>query len=98
MIKKLKMTTQDFYNLAVLAAKDRGYENPSITTHTLCDSKGIKHICKLWDAGKRKHISCDLQNNPVSAIQAFKDAIDFENKTYSKMEEGLDIEDGRFYF
>jgi hypothetical protein len=87
----MKMTTEEFYNLAVLAAKERGYENPKITVHTMCDSVGINHICKLWDLVKRKHISSDLQKNPVSAIQNFKDAIDFENKTYSKMEEGLDI-------
>jgi len=66
------MKTIDFYNFAVMAAKERGYSNPNITVHTLCDSNGIKHICKLWDNDKKKHISSTLQNNPVSAIQAFK--------------------------
>jgi hypothetical protein len=85
------MKTIDFYNFAVMAAKERGYSNPNITVHTLCDSNGIKHICKLWDNDKKKHISSTLQNNPVSAIQAFKDAIDFENKTYSKMSEDVEL-------
>lgn len=85
------MTTAEFYNLAVLAAKERGYENPNITVHSLCDANGIKHICKLWDSSKKKHIDSTLQNNPVSAIQAFKDAIDFENKTYSKMSEDVEL-------
>ena len=83
------MSTEEFYNFAVLAAKDRGYDNPRITVHTICDSRGINHICKLWDSGKNKHIDSTLQSNPVSAIQAFKDAIEYENKTYSQISEGV---------
>lgn len=78
------MTTTEFYNFAVIAAKKRGYKNPNITVHTICTSNGIKHICKLWDNVKRKHIDSALQNNPVSALQAFKDAMDSENKTYDQ--------------
>lgn len=47
------MTTIDFYNFAVMAAKKRGYSNPYITVHTICDSNGINHICKLWDNDKK---------------------------------------------
>lgn len=82
------MTTQEFYNLAVMAAKEKGYENPIVTVHTLCDKSGINHICKLWDGNK--YIDSKLQKNPVSAIMAFKDAIDFHLKTYSNLEEGVE--------
>jgi hypothetical protein len=85
------MTTQEFYKFAVLVAKERGYENPDVFVHTLCSSSGIKHVCKLWDSNKKKHIQSELQNNPVSALQSFKDAIDFENKTYSQMSEGIEL-------
>lgn len=78
------MKTTEFYNFAVIAAKKRGYENPNVTVHTICTSNGISHICKLWDNSKKKHISSNLQNNPIAALQAFKDAIDFENKTYDQ--------------
>lgn len=85
------MTTQDFYNFAILAAKERGYETPNVIVHTLCSSNGINHICRLWDNNKKKHIESKLQNNPVSAIQSFKDALDFENKKYSQIEESIEL-------
>ena len=85
------MTTQDFYNFAILAAKERGYETPNVIVHTLCSSNGIKHICSLWDCNKKRHIESGLQNNPVSAIQAFKDALDFQNKKYSQTSEDIEL-------
>ena len=85
------MTTTEFYNFAILAAKERGYTNPDITVHTICTSSGIANICKLWDHEKKKHISSAIQSNPVSAIQAFKDAIEFENKRYSEIQEDVEL-------
>lgn len=85
------MTTKEFYNLAILAAEERGYADTNITVHTICTSSGIANICKLWDYEKKKHISSAIQSNPVSAIQAFKDAIDFENKRYSEIQEGVEL-------
>ncbi len=90
-IKKQNMTTQNFYKFAVLAAQNRGYQNCDIIVHTICDKNGTKHIIKLWHNDKKKYIESTLQTNPVSAIQAFKDALDFENKTYSKISEGVEI-------
>lgn len=85
------MNTTDFYNFAVLAAKERGYEKPNIVTLSGNYQGNIKHSCQLWIYEKRKHIDSGLHENPVSAIQAFKDAIDFENKTYSKMSEDVEL-------
>ncbi len=85
------MNTTDFYNLAIIAAKERGYEKPNVTTISGNYNGKINHICKLWDGIKRKHIDSGLHDNPVAAIIAFKDAIDFENKTYSKIVEDVDL-------
>lgn len=85
------MNTTDFYNFAVLAAKERGFENPNIVTMSGNYQGTIKHSCQLWINEKRKHINSGLHHNPVAAIRAFKDAIDFENKTYSKMSEDVEL-------
>jgi hypothetical protein len=85
------MTTTDFYNFAVLAAKERGFAKPSIVTMSGNFQGTIKHSCQLWIYEKRKHINSGLHDNPISAIQAFKDAIEFEGKTYSKMSEDVEL-------
>jgi hypothetical protein len=85
------MTTTDFYNFAVLAAKERGFEKPNITTISGCYCGTLKHSCQLWIYAKRKHIYSGLHENPVSAIQAFKNAIEFESKTYSNMSEDVEL-------
>ena len=85
------MTTTEFYDLAVLAAKERGFEKPSIVTMSGCYQGTLKHSCQLWIYEKRKHICSGLHENPVSAIRAFKDAIEFESKTYSKMSEDVEL-------
>lgn len=86
------MTTQEFYNLAVMAAKEKGIEKPNISTISGCYNGAIKHSCQVFIAAKRKHIYSGLHNNPVSAILAFKDAIEFEFKEYSTMQEDIEIE------
>lgn len=85
------MTTTQFYNFAIMAAKDRGFEKPSIVTISGCYQGTLKHCCQLWINEKLKHINSGLHANPASAIQAFKDALDFENKTYSKMSEDVEL-------
>ena len=85
------MTTTDFYNFAVLAAKERGFENPNVTTISGVYSGKILHSCQLWNTQKRKHISGGQHDNPVAAIQAFKDALDFDAKTYSKISEDVTL-------
>jgi len=85
------MTTIEFYNFAVIAAKNKGYENPDISVITICNKSGVQHVCKLWDNEKKKHIESKLHKNPVASLQAFKDAIEFENKTYSELSEGLEL-------
>ena len=77
------MNTIEFYKFAVEAAKNRGYEKPSVTTISGCYNGDVKHSCQLWDNEKHKHINSGLHGNPVAAIQAFKDAIEFHNKTYA---------------
>lgn len=69
------MTTQEFYNFAVIAAKNIGYEEPKITTISGCFEGVIKHSCQLYIYKKRKFINSGLYPNPVSALQAFKDAL-----------------------
>ena len=86
------MNTIEFYNFAVQAAKNRDYQNPSITTISGCFDGKINHSCQLWDSTKRKHINSGLHSNPVAAIQAFKDAIEFSNKIYSDHVEMVDVE------
>jgi hypothetical protein len=85
------MTTTDFYNFAVLAAKERGVEKPNIVTMSGCYQGTLKHSCQLWIYEKTKNVYSGLHENPVSAIQAFKDAIEFESKTYSKMSEDVEL-------
>lgn len=85
------MTTTDFYNFALLAAKERGFEKPNIVTMSCCFQGTLKHSCQLWIPEKREHINSGLHENPVSAIQSFKDAIEFKNKTYSKISEDLEL-------
>lgn len=85
------MTLTDFYNYAVLAAQEYGYKKPDIKVIIIYDNLGINHICKLWDKDKKIHIASTIQNNPISAIKAFRDALDYENKTYSKLSEDVDI-------
>jgi hypothetical protein len=64
------MTLQDFYNFAVIAATNRGYANPKITTISGCYDGQIKHSCQLWIY--EKSVNSGLHSNPVSALQAFK--------------------------
>ena len=85
------MNTTEFYNFAVLAATERGYEKPSITTHAMCRDGNMYYICSLWLGIKHKHIESGQHNNPIAAIQAFKDAIDYEKLTYSKQQEDMDL-------
>ena len=85
------MTTTEFYNFALIAAKERGFEKPHIVTTSGCYHGTLKHSCQLWISEKRKHINSGLHENPVSALQAFKDAIEFETKTYSKMSEDVEL-------
>lgn len=85
------MTTTEFYNFSILAAKERGFKTPNIVTISGNYQGNIKHSCQLWIYEKRKHINSGLHENPISAIQAFKDAMDFENKTYSKMSEDVEL-------
>lgn len=85
------MTTQEFYNFALIAAKNRGYENPKIVTMSGCYEGNIKHSCQLFILEKRKFVNSGLHPNPVSALQAFKDALDFENLTYSKETENIEL-------
>lgn len=85
------MNTIEFYHFAVDAAKSRGYNQPHVTTLSGCYSGEVKHSCQLWDNDKLKHINSGLHNNPVAAIQAFKDAIDFHNKTYANYTQSSDL-------
>ena len=85
------MTTQQFYDFAVEAAKNRGYKEPSVTTISGCYNGRIHHSVVMYDAVKRKNINSGLQANPVAAIQAFKDEIEFSQKTYSNEQESIEI-------
>ncbi len=85
------MNTTEFYNFAIIAAKERGYDKPNINTISGNYNGIIRHSCQMWINDKRKHIYSGLHDNPVSAIQAFKDAIDFFNKTYSKIVEDVEL-------
>ena len=85
------MTTLEFYNFAVLAATERGFEKPSITTHAMCMQGNMHYSCSLWVSNKHKHIESKQHNNPIAAIQAFKDAIDFEKLTYSTTQEEITL-------
>jgi hypothetical protein len=85
------MTTTEFYNFAVMAAKARGFENPNIVTMSGCYQGALKHSCQLWIYEKRKHLTSGLHDNPISAIQAFKDAIEFDGRTYSEMGEDVEL-------
>lgn len=85
------MTTQEFYHFAVIAAKNRGYDKPRITTMSGCYEGNIKHSCQLYIYEKSKFVNSGLHSNPHSALQAFEDALDFENLTYSKETENIEL-------
>lgn len=85
------MTITDFYNLAVSAAKERGYENPDVTVHALYSKHGLYFTSKLWDKNNNRSIESNLQHNPEAALQALKDAIDFHNKYYDKNTGDLEL-------
>jgi len=86
------MNTIEFYHFAVDVAKNRGFETPSITTLSGCYNGEVKHSCQVWDNARLKHINSGLHNNPVAAIQAFKDAIEFHNKSYADYTQSTDID------
>lgn len=85
------MNTIEFYQFAVNAAKDRGFKDPSITTMSGCYNGKIQHSCQLWDNTKLKHINSGLHGNPLAAIQAFKDSIEFYNKKYDEYLDTIDV-------
>lgn len=85
------MTLTDFYNFTILAARERGFKNPKINIVSGIFNGEIKHSCQLWVSEKSKFVDSGLRDNPVSAIQSFKDAIEFYNKTYSKMSEDIEL-------
>lgn len=88
------MTTKEFYNLAVQAAKERGFENPKPVVITMMsESDRCCNFCKLWIPDKRKYIEGKIQNNPSAAIESFKDSLDYEMKVYETTSEGLSLED-----
>ena len=85
------MTTIEFYQHAVEAAKTFGYENPSIVTTSGCYEGIIHHTCQLWDSSKKEFISSGLHGNPVAVIQAFKDALEFNQKSYADYKQDIEI-------
>ena len=82
--KLIKMTTTEFYRSAVQIAEEAGFEKPSVTTISGAYHGVIQHSCQLWINERFKRVTSGMQNNPNAALQAFKDAIEFENKEYSK--------------
>jgi hypothetical protein len=78
------MNTQDFYDKAIDIAKEFGIEKPNVTTSSGCYNGSIKHSCSIYIHDKRIIISSELHNNPVSALLAFKDAIEFKFKEYNQ--------------
>ena len=85
------MTTIEFYNFALIAAESKGYKNPNITTMSCCFQGEIRHTCQLWDNKKGKNIHSGQHMNPLSALEAFKDALEYEGKTYSTISAGVDL-------
>lgn len=83
------MDLQQFYNLAIEAAKERGYENPNVTTISGCFKGNISHSINIWDGVK--HIYSAHHKSPEAALQSFKDAIDFNNKQYPDNIESIEI-------
>lgn len=86
------MTAKEFYNAAVKIAEERGFTTPDIITGSSCMKGTLWHYCKLWISEKRKYVDGSHQNSPSEALKAFADAIDYENKTYDKTQEDIDIE------
>lgn len=85
------MTTSEFYKYAVLAAEERGFKNPKVTTISGTYEGDLLHSCALWNPKKKTFISSGMRNNPIAAISAFKDAIDFDAKEYSAYVEDVDL-------
>ena len=56
-----------------------------------CFEGVIKHSCQLYNYKKRKFINNGLHPNPVSALQAFKNALEFENLGYSTETENIEL-------
>ena len=84
------MNTIEFYELATEVAKNRGYLKPSISTSSTCYNGDIYHSCDLFDHKKDKLIRSGLHKNPIASIEAFKDAIDYNNKTYDDYIESIE--------
>lgn len=84
------MNTQEFYDMAVLAAKELGIEKPNVTTLSGCFDGKIKHSVQIFLPEKRKCLHSELHQNTSAAIQGFKDVLEFNLKEYSKETELID--------
>lgn len=84
------MDLQQFYNLAIEAAKERGYENPIITTISGCYQGNISHSINLWDG--KKYIYGGQHKSPEASLQSFKDVVDFNNKQYADNIKSIQID------
>lgn len=89
------MNIQEFYDTAVLTAKELGIEKPNVTTISGCFDGTIRHSVQIWMSEKRKHLYSELHNNPNSAIQSFKDVLEFSLKEYSKKTELIEVSDDK---
>ena len=85
------MTLLDFYKYACLAAKHRGFDLPKkVNVSAMVHGGEIYYYVSIWMEGNKK-VECRLQRNPVSAIRAFKNAINFYKHEYSKQVEDITL-------
>jgi len=84
------MTLLDFYKIACLTAKHRGFDTPRlINVYAFIYGGDLVYGITIYINGEC--IKGKQQKNPVSAIRAFKNALNFYKHKYSKQAEYIEL-------
>lgn len=84
------MTLKMFHDFGILAAKERGYDTDNINAFAINLGGKQSYSLECWTG--KETIRGGNFNNPAAAVQAFKDALDYQSKTYSQITEDIELE------
>ncbi len=85
------MTIKEFNDLAVQIAEDRGFLGKDVIVFAFSQESVFRYSSDVWCRKQNKTVRSKSFPHPVTALTAFRDAIDFHQKEYDK-ETTLDIE------
>jgi hypothetical protein len=84
------MNLLDFYKIACLTAKHRGFDIPAqINVYAFINGGDLYYEVNIYINGER--IKGKQQKNPVAAIRAFKNALNFHKHQYNKQYEYIEL-------